>query len=198
MRAHYNALYWGIITVLVVCSLFFTYHVVTFKKGLTAGAGDIRVASGDTVTFVKAIDGDEIAVQAGDANFVVRILGIKAFDPTVNDPQMAGIAARSVAYLDRRLSGRRPSLEFSAFKTDRRKRVLAYVVVEGEDLGRQMVAEGLALVYTLYPFDRMVRYQEIEDRARKEKIGLWGNPVAVERADLLKVIWEQEQEKSDV
>jgi micrococcal nuclease len=196
MKAQYSAIYWALITVLVGCSLFFTYRVVTFKTGLTAGSRGLSIESGTAATFVKAIDGDEIAVQVGEDNFIVRILGIKAFDPAVNDPQLAGLAAQSVAFINRQLAGRTPTLTFTEFKTDRRKRVLAHVEIDDLDVGRQMVAEGLALVYTLYPFGRMSQYLEVETQARAAGTGLWGNPVAVERSELLKILWEQE--RSDV
>ncbi len=63
MRAHYNIFYWSMIIILFSLSFFFIYRIISFKLSLTLASGSFSVKSGTEVEFVKAIDGDEIAVK---------------------------------------------------------------------------------------------------------------------------------------
>ena len=118
MRAHYNIFYWSMIIILFSLSFFFTYRIISFKLSLTLASGSLSVKSGTEVEFVKAIDGDEIAVKTENQNFIVRILGIKSFDPTVNDPYVAGIAQQGFSFLIKQFAGKKLTLRFIEFKSD--------------------------------------------------------------------------------
>lgn len=192
MKAQYSSLYWIIIVILLGLSLYFTIQIVSFQSGLKAGSESLEMKSGAVADFSMAIDGDEVVLKLNDNNITVRILGIKAFDPTANDPFIRDIAGRAVAYLQTRLKGNAVMLEFAEFKLDAHRRVLAYLKQEETDIGLEMVKKGMVIVYTLYPFDRMQAYLDAEKEARQSGKGLWSNPTAFERAEKLKRIWEQE------
>lgn len=196
MRAHYNIFYWSMIIILFSLSFFFTYRIISFKLSLTLASGSLSVKSGTEVEFVKAIDGDEIAVKTENQNFIVRILGIKSFDPTVNDPYVAGITQQGLSFLIKQFAGKKLTLRFIEFKLDDKNRLLSYIECGGKDIGLEMIKNGMALVYIRYPFERMAFYLVEEKKARVAKKGLWGNKVTTERAKKLKIIWEQE--RSDV
>ena len=54
-------------------------------------------------------------------------------------------------------------------------RLLRYVVLNGEDLGRRQVGKGWAEVYVFdQPFDRLNSYRKKQKRARSGDRGVWG------------------------
>lgn len=194
MKVTNNFFYWLLIAILLGFATFFTYRVNSFKKSLTEVSEEIVLESGAEVDFFKAVDGDEIAVSLENENFVVRILGIKSFDPTVNDPQVAGIAQQSLAFLSNQLQGKKLILTFETFLKDSKQRVLAYVEVDGQDIGFEMVKKGMSIVYNRYPFSKMEPYLAEENQAREAKTGLWGHELTATRAEQLKILWEQQRE----
>ena len=63
----------------------------------------------------------------------------------------------------------------SALKADRFERTLAYLDKDGEDLGEQLVREGLARTYFIdgERGDRVERLLDAEREAREERRGIW-------------------------
>ena len=53
-------------------------------------------------------------------------------------------------------------------------RLLAYVHIEGQDFGAALLELGLARVYTEGTASREAEYLEMENQARAEGVGLWG------------------------
>ncbi|MFC1746629.1 thermonuclease family protein [Candidatus Riflebacteria bacterium] len=195
MRINYEAFFWGIIIYLFCTSTFFTIRVTLFKKKLTSAGKKFELKSGTGVKFERAIDGDEIAVSHENQNFIVRILGIKSFDPTVNESGIAVIARQGLAYLDNGLKGKNLVLNFTKFTRDKKNRVLAYVESDGIDIGLQMVKKGITVVYTLHPFSRMDNYLSLEKQAMKASTGLWGNKETKKRALAWQISWVKKTEK---
>jgi micrococcal nuclease len=52
-------------------------------------------------------------------------------------------------------------------------RLLAYVVVDGQNFNRQLLAEGYARMYDS-TFSRRGEFADVEQRAREQDVGLWG------------------------
>ncbi len=192
MRLSADSLFWFILLGFVVAASYFTVGVSVFKRELRSSA-EVRIASGQKVTVLKVVDGDEISVKAGDQRFVVRMLGIVSFDPNVNDPQIKGAAEMTVNYLRNKLLDGEVELVFDTFARDRNDRILSYVHKGAVDIGEEMLSNGLTIVYTKYPFSRIKRYLATERLAREVKIGLWANPVLLRRSQELKKLWEKEK-----
>jgi len=57
-------------------------------------------------------------------------------------------------------------------KRDKYGRYLAYIFVDGKDLGKSLIIYGYARVYRS-KFELLDRYLEYEKYAKKHKIGLW-------------------------
>lgn len=191
MRLSLNTLLNIFIIVFLSASVFFTVNVIVFKKGLQAPDTNFSIKSGTTVTVQRPLDGDELLVLYNDTRFVVRILGIKSYDVTVNDIMLQNVALRALRYLTENLSDKKVRLHFNTFKRDAKKRVLAYVHKGETDTGREMVLRGLTLVYTQYAFSREYDYLKAEYEARVRKRGLWGVPAAARRSLILKKIWKR-------
>ena len=191
-----NMVFWSFIAVLLVASVFFTYRAELTRHKLVKARLTKSISDNTTVTVVAVIDGDEIKVKSATSKgFVVRILGIKAYSANRMERQISTFGKRAMSELQL-LVGKEVNLRFSKFQKDSRERVLAYVELDGEDIGKKLIFSGWAIVYELYPFERMTSYLVAEREALTKRRGLWGNEKARERSLALKGAWEAM--KSDV
>jgi micrococcal nuclease len=145
---------------------------------------------GDPATVTDVVDGDTLKVRYGDGHEeTVRLLGVDT--PEVrggNDPAefegvpdtAAGRAClneygdRATDYAESRLGGRRVRLVGDP-TTDRRDsfgRILAYVVVDGEQFNYALLREGYARLYDTQ-FSERARYAAAEREAREAGRGVW-------------------------
>lgn len=193
MKLSLNGVFWLVTFVFIGASVYFTYNVFSFKNMLSDPNSTIEFPSGQKVTVSGIIDGDEISVSMGDARFIVRILGIFAYDATANDTLTQGHGRAAVNYLEAVLLNREAELVFENLRRDQNKRVLAYVQVNNTDIGFDMIQKGICLVYTKYPFSRMGKYLAAEAAAETKKSGLWGDAGVIIRSRELKKLWEHQR-----
>jgi len=181
-----------LISLLMIGSaIFFTINVINMKNKFSTAPSTSVIQSGVTGEIIKVIDGDELVFKDESGTTTVRILGIKSFDTSVNDPQTESIAGFNLLYLKNKLKNKEVSLVFDKYKRDKLKRLLSYVHLEKEDIGQELIKQGLAPAYTKYPFSREASYIKQEEEAKKKGVGLWGSPKLVNRVNKLKQIWQK-------
>lgn len=197
MKPSLNHLFILVALALAGAASFFTFRVVELKRSLKSGAGTQVMKSGMQVPVTRVLDGDEVVVQVGADLVTVRILGLSTFDPTMNDPQVQPLAQQALRFLERSAQGQAVELVFEELRFDARKRLLAYVHRGSEDLGQRMIQEGYGLAYTRFPASRLGTYVLDEDRARRERRGLWGEPGLAQRATQLRTLWDLERTRGE-
>ncbi|MCB9669732.1 MAG: thermonuclease family protein [Alphaproteobacteria bacterium] len=180
----------ALIASMLLLSGYWTVDVQVRRMRLFGSTASLEIASGGEVVFGQAIDGDEISVKHGDQTFTVRLLGIKAFDVS-NEPGLGDPGQRAIDTLQR-YAGKSGRVLFPERNVDGAGRLLAYLEVEGTDVGAELVRDGWALVYTKYPFSEMEAYLALEELAQVEHRGLWSSPKATERALKVQAGWEGE------
>lgn len=193
MKNFVNPLYWVLVVLLGAASLFFTWETTTFKRTLKSKPGDLVIESGATAKFEMAIDGNEFKAVMGDRSIVIRILGIRSFEASANDPRVSGFGSQAAMLIADALRDGEFNLIFDELKKDPKDRILTYVEKNGKDLGAELVRQGVVMVYTEFEFSRMEDYLSLEGDAQQRKAGLWGRPEAARRAKLLKKKWEREE-----
>lgn len=194
-RLRHHLPYMTFIFVLLACSAFFTYRVEGFRAKVSKARLEGVVSSGAEVQVVDIIDGDEIVVKTPEeSGFVIRILGIKSFDPVAADPVVGAVGQQARQYLLDRLQGETAIIEFDEFAKDTRGRLLSYLKLGDIDVGEDMVARGLTLTYTRFPFSRSGRYLHKQADAEGDGRGLWSMPKAAQRARALMESWHAERE----
>jgi endonuclease YncB( thermonuclease family) len=124
---------------------------------------------------------------------IVRLLGVKTFDPVRSEKELQVYAREAVATL-RRLEGTRVTLAPDGFTIDRAQRVVATMTQDTRDVGLSLVSEGVAFVYSKYPFPRLQAYVATEAEARARHEGLWSSPKAAARVTALQQAWVQERQ----
>lgn len=135
-----------------------------------AGAAAAQPITG---RVVEVIDGDTVTVLVqGREQLKVRLAGIdaperkQAFGQRAKRQLSALVFGKAVTVVGR--------------KQDRYRRLIAKLLVEGQDANLEMIALGYAWHFKRYeleqsPADR-VAYAQVEARARAERRGLWADP----------------------
>lgn len=197
MKPTLNHIFLAVVLILFGASLFFTTRVMRFKRSLNVAGGAQSFKSGKKVYVTKAIDADEVVVKDGETQVTVRILGIYGYDPTMGDPVAQPAGRMALLQLEARLKDQEVELVFDELKFDAKNRLLAYVHREGVDVGLELVAKGLCLAYTKFPFSRLDAYVLAEDRARRERLGLWADAKMLERSTAIRSLWDSERTRRE-
>ena len=144
--------------------------------------------SGDTieVTISRVIDGDTIEVTPIDNknNLRVRLIGINTPETVDENRPVECYGKEASDYVKNNFEGKKAIIVYDSKKEKRDDygRELAYVELINNDnatydLGEQLLELGLAEEYTYkYEYYQLRSiYRQLEKKARREKIGLWGN-----------------------
>lgn len=190
-----DSVYWTLIATLAASSAFFALSVELRRHRWSTGTETEAVASGALVEVVQVLDGDELSVKLPDgASVVVRLLGVKAFEPKINEPGLSEYGNAAVHHLERLVDGPAPlALEFETPQYDDAGRLLAYLRKDSLDVGAALIDSGSALTFTRYGFSREGTYVALQQRARERSEGLWNSTKARERADALEEQWRAER-----
>lgn len=121
-------------------------------------------------TVIRITDGDTITVlDDNDASHEIRLQGIDAPE------RKQAYGQESLAHLARLLAGKQVTLEWR--KTDRNKRLVAKVLVDGTDACLDQIKAGFAWHFKRYENEQTVEdrqlYDQAEHDARAGKLGLW-------------------------
>ena len=190
-RHHF--LYWGCIGFLLSASLFYGVSVEQQRKAFHSAEG--KIETGNVVRLVRVIDGDTIQVaQEGQEPATVRILGIKAFSAKIEKDLESPFGHAAVDTLERITKDRAIRVLLNSSPKDRYGRYLATLYVDDQDVGLRLVRDGLALVYTVFPFPGMAFYLQEQELARAGRRGLWANAEMTAYASSLMREWQGRQE----
>lgn len=180
--------FWALVALLLGASVF--YGAEAWRFNAANAQRDAVLASGDVVTLETVLDGDTLVVaKEGAGKTTVRLLGIKSFEAKQAKDDAALHGRQAEEALRRLATGQPLRVLLNAPPKDRHGRTLAALFVGGDDIGLALVARGHALVYTVYPFPQMQAYLAAQAQARGQRLGLWGDPAVVERAEGLIREW---------
>jgi micrococcal nuclease len=150
--------------------------------GALCGLGCAGSACGPAeATVERVIDGDTIVVTGGVR---VRYLLVDAPETASGSSECYG--ANAAQFNADLVLGRQVELGYDTACQDRFGRTLAYVSVDGQDVGRLLIERGYACVLHIPPDGdaRAGEFRALEAAARAAGRGLWGacDPVPCQRA----------------
>jgi micrococcal nuclease len=192
----WNGLFWLMCGTLFAAGAAFAVRAeqqIDLLVGVHAGE-EAHIAAGDLVTAVFILNGDELVVEKNGARAKVRLLGIKSFDPVVNEREITAYGDASVRFLTQWLLNKKVHFEFDAPIKDDKGRYLAYVYLDDIEINRRMVADGVSMVYTEYETAREREYFAAELSARHTGIGVWGGRKSRLRIEGLRREWANGRE----
>ena len=183
-------IFWSLIAVLVGASVFFALGAEEQRR---EGRGaEVSLEGGEVVSLEEVVDGDTLLVRtAAGAQVSVRLLGVKSFDTKLEKDVTKTYGQTAMDALRRSLEGKPIRVLPHSTPKDKYGRSIATLFVDERDVGLELVKEGLALAYTVYPFPTMQMYLKEQELARSDRRGLWDNPDAVLRADALSAEWRK-------
>jgi micrococcal nuclease len=130
---------------------------------------------GDTVRVRIASNGAAVPAELGVVE-TVRLLGVDAPETVHPGRPVERFGAEASDFTRKRLLGKTVRLAFDWDLRDRYGRLLAYVYSSGgECFNALLIREGYAHAYTRFAFQFMDEFRALEQDARKEKRGLWGD-----------------------
>jgi len=154
----------------------------------------VAIGSSKDYKVIRAVDGDTVVVAHNGKEEKIRLLCIDTPE-SVHPDKKQNIPMGKIAsdFTSHRLMGKYVDLEFGPELRDRYGRLLAYVVVGGENFNIEIVRQGLSPYYTKYGSSRKYDrdFREAEKLARKNKMNIWGDPELTERYMRLKSKWGQ-------
>ena len=126
------------------------------------------VCFGTKAKVIRIIDGDTFEIETQEK---VRLIGINA--PEISD--IFGYEAKQ--HLANLIEGKVIDLESDNISNDkdRYSRLLRYVILEGNDINKQMITDGYAFAYLKYHFGKMEEYKQAQIDATKNGSGMWGS-----------------------
>lgn len=158
----------------------------------------IEVPDGTLVSLLHLVDADTAWLRLPNGvEFMARFAGINA--PECHKRQVRLRGGRRSARCSRddepwAMAGYQQALKFlkagkvritcerdrrGRCKTGGYGRLLVFIEASGVDLGEALLGRGMAWTFTKYPSIRRRRYCAAEMRARRERIGMWRDGVAI-------------------
>jgi endonuclease YncB( thermonuclease family) len=128
-------------------------------------------------------DGDTITIDMNGQKETIRMIGVDT--PETHDPdvpvQCYGPAAS--AYTKNLIGTNKVRLEADPTNQnrDRYNRLLRYVYLpDGRLVQAEIIKNGYGFAYTLFPFTKSKDFVGLQDQARTQNKGLWGNCTPIE------------------
>lgn len=138
----------------------------------------VDIKGNEIYRVLYIIDGDTIQVNTDQGRKTVRLLGINT--PEVKGPYTDEecFGSESTSRAKELMIGQDVKLKRDKLNKDKDKydRLLRYVYL-GDDtfLNELLVKEGYAFLYPWFPFEYYEQFKNHENKAREEKLGLWGD-----------------------
>lgn len=124
--------------------------------------------------IAEVFDGDTLLTTKGEH---IRLVNINAMEVGHDGNPDQPYSHEARQYMAKRVKGKTVEIKPARKKLDKYKRTLAEVYLDGKSLNAEMIAVGLAHVYT-FPdnSDNVQALQNLEAKARQNKKGLWQDP----------------------
>ena len=147
------------------------YMAVSDEEGIVPG-GFIKA------TVTRIVDGDTLEVKYEDDEYKVRLLCIDTPETKKSGVDVQPYGKQAADKLSEMVLNKKVTLVFEKDTDDRYDRLLAYIIVkDGSCVNADLVDQGYARVDIVRPNNVNEDYfYELQDRAIKEKRGLWSLP----------------------
>ena len=135
------------------------------------------------VEIVRVVDGDTIIIHLNNHDERLRLIGINAPESVKPNSPIECFGKEASQHMKDLLADK-TSLEFVRDSTqearDRFGRLLGYIFIDDQNIAEQMILDGYAYEYTYHksnPYEYQSDFKHAEQKARKEKRGLWAEGV---------------------
>jgi micrococcal nuclease len=155
------------------------YRVNVAELALSAEAALPRMVPAEVIDHV---DGDTVRVRIpnapGEVGAVetIRLIGVDTPETVHPSKPVERFGKEASDFTREGLLGQSVYLAFDWDLRDRYGRLLAYIYTgDGLCFNARLIREGYGFAYTRFPFQFMEEFRGLEQQARSEKRGLWGD-----------------------
>ena len=136
-------------------------------------------AKATSCPVVRVVDGDTIVVgQASDGQVKVRLIGVDTPETVHPSKPVQEYGKEASNFTKNLLNGENVYLLYEGEKSafDKYGRTLAYVyrAPDGLFVNAELIRQGYAHAYVVYPFKHLEQFRQLEQFAREAGKGLWG------------------------
>lgn len=147
-------------------------------------SGGIVALKPGTYPVLRAVDGDTILL---DPKFLgvdkapsVRLLGVDTPETVKPNHPVEPFGPEASAYTKSRIAanGHKVELQFDREAKDQYGRHLAYVWLGDSLLNEELIRQGLGRYLSGFPYSSEMkhRFQQAENAAKRERLGIWSKP----------------------
>ncbi|MCA9342815.1 thermonuclease family protein [Candidatus Saccharibacteria bacterium] len=165
---------------LLIAFIVFGIGFLTEALGFNDFSNDQQptILSPGTYEVVNIEDGDTLTVNMNGTEERVRFIGVDT--PEIRDPRKpVQCFGRAASQFTKNLIGDSAvRLEADPENTnrDRYNRLLRYIYLpEGTLVNAEIIRQGYGFAYTSFPFTKKEEFKELENQARQQNLGLWGD-----------------------
>ena len=144
--------------------------------GTSSGASSAAQGVSTNALVVRVIDGDTIVVQVEGTSQTVRLMGVDTPETKHPTRPVEYYGPEAATVTQTALAGATVSLtvDRTGDREDAYGRLLRYVTVEGVNFNAALVRDGYARAIRGFRYARRAEFVGLEDVARVQALGLWG------------------------
>lgn len=136
-----------------------------------------------TYEVVRFSDGDTIVINMNGRTETVRMIGVDTPETHHPDLPVQCYGPAASAYTKNLIGNQKVRLEADPTNQnrDRYDRLLRYVYLpDGRLVQAEIIKSGHGFAYTSFPFTKKEEFIKLEEQAKSESRGLWGNCTVTE------------------
>lgn len=154
----------------------------------------------ETVKFVKCVDGDTAVFNIDGEKTKVRFLAIDTPETVHPNKEVEAYGKDASSYTCNKITNaKKIELEYDdkSTKLDKYGRILAWVWVDNSLLQKELIEVGYAKIKYVYgKYSYLEELYEIENEAKKQKLGLWSDYTPV--TYIVKFIYDNNEKQVKV
>lgn len=150
---------------------------------LVSGCAQIETSKpGDQAQITRVIDGDTFEAEVRNESLTIRLQGVdtpevhtsntpKDWECNLSSQHLRKYGEKASEFVKENYSGAEVRIIYKGKGSY--GRTLAYIYRNGTSLSKQLLRKGLAQTYENSDFEKKSRYQQIESKIRRKRIGVW-------------------------
>ncbi len=133
---------------------------------------------------LKVIDGDTIVINYNQKKTTLRLIGIDSPETKHPNKPVQCFGKKASKKMKQLVLNKEIKIKRDKISSNRDKynRLLRYVYVNDTFVNAEMVKQGYAYAYLTFPFEYSNKFRKLQQEARKQKLGLWGDNACKEEA----------------
>ena len=170
----YSAYFLMVLLVLAFCAWLTGGGSAAEIQAVKESKGLASSQTGQTLYRVlKVLDGDSLLV---DKIGEVRLIGVDTPEMYHPTKPVQYFAREASDFVRKRVEGQMVRLAFDEERLDKYGRTLAYVYLgDGRCLNEEIIRQGYGFALTRFPFRYKKKYEQLEEAAKKQGLGLWSD-----------------------